>query len=196
MIYRPQLFPDITKTLVCWQNEAKKFGHDGLHIGYMQSFGFREAPEKYGFECAVQFQPNFFRPPKSLKYGLLERVVRRVNSLFSSSVHKENTIVSYEDYVNNMLKVTTADSKTYPSVCPMWSNSPRRQKGAFIFTDSTPELYEKWLRHAVNVSLNSNREDDFLFINAWNEWAEGNHLEPCQKWGHRYLETTKRVLIQ
>jgi len=69
--------------------------------------------------------------------------------------------------------------------CLCWDNSPRRKIDAFILHGSTPELYEKWL---------ANTCEKFVFLNAMNEWAEGNHLEPDFKWGLKYLEATKRVL--
>lgn len=65
---------------------------------------------------------------------------------------------------------------------------------AAIFINSTPEIYDDWLVYIVkNFPWKLNNEK-FLFINAWNEWAEGNHLEPCQKWGKKYLEITKENL--
>jgi len=89
-----------------------------------------------------------------------------------------------------------------PCICPGWDNSARRKKGAIILVNSTPELYENWLRQVVNRQRAIAPPDEssgiapesLVFINAWNEWAEGNHLEPCQKWGRAYLEATRRVL--
>jgi hypothetical protein len=64
--------------------------------------------------------------------------------------------------------------------------------------NSTPELYEQWLSGVVNrMKPGDGSEisaDSLVFINAWNEWGEGNHLEPCQKWGRKYLEATRRAL--
>ena len=64
--------------------------------------------------------------------------------------------------------------------------------------NSTPELYEQWLSGVVNRikpgDCSEISADSLVFINAWNEWGEGNHLEPCQKWGRQYLEATRRVL--
>jgi lipopolysaccharide biosynthesis protein len=83
----------------------------------------------------------------------------------------------------------------FPCVTPAWDNSARRKDGgATIFHDSTPELYERWLNAVVQRERNDPNSSGIIFINAWNEWAEGNHLEPCQKWGHAYLEATKKAL--
>ena len=76
----------------------------------------------------------------------------------------------------------------------MWDNSARRKENPFILHDSTPEKYRKWLSFIKENYPWNTVPENFLFINAWNEWAEGNHLEPCQKWGTEYLEITKESL--
>jgi lipopolysaccharide biosynthesis protein len=84
--------------------------------------------------------------------------------------------------------------KKYTGVCPGWDNSSRKAKNAFIVHGSTPNLYEKWLAHVCEKFVPYSEEENFVFINAMNEWAEGNHLEPDLKWGLKYLEATKRIL--
>jgi len=79
----------------------------------------------------------------------------------------------------------------FPGIIPGWDNSARRKSGATIMVDSNPQQYKRWLS---SIKEKYKDEDTFLFINAWNEWAEGNHLEPCQKWGRQYLEATRDVL--
>jgi hypothetical protein len=76
----------------------------------------------------------------------------------------------------------------------MWDNSPRKKEGAIIFKEEDPSHYERWLKHVVELTGHSDQKEKFVFINAWNEWAEGNHLEPCMKWGRQFLEATKRGL--
>ena len=80
----------------------------------------------------------------------------------------------------------------FPCVTPGWDNSPRRESGPFILRNSTPELYERWLRAAIAKLRPRSRDQKLVFVNAWNEWAEGNHLEPCRRWGRAYLEATRR----
>jgi len=77
---------------------------------------------------------------------------------------------------------------------PGWDNCARRKNNAFLLDNSTPEKYQTWLEDICNRSKTYSEEENFVFINAWNEWAEGNHLEPDQKWGLKYLEKTKEVL--
>ena len=64
------------------------------------------------------------------------------------------------------------------------------------FVGSTPELFKKWLKDTLVRFKPFSKEENLVFINAWNEWAEGNHLEPDQKWGRRYLEVTKEAILE
>ncbi len=76
-----------------------------------------------------------------------------------------------------------------------WDNTARRPHGATIFDGATPEPYERWLRLAADSVTDVRPEENYLFIVAWNEWAEGNHLEPDQRYGRAFLEATRAVLL-
>ena len=76
----------------------------------------------------------------------------------------------------------------------MWDNTPRRDRWAAVLHDSTPDLYARWLSRLLETFEPYSAEENFVFINAWNEWAEGNHLEPDEQWGRAYLEATRNVL--
>jgi hypothetical protein len=80
----------------------------------------------------------------------------------------------------------------FPCVTPSWDNTAR--SSSFISHGGTPEKYQKWLEYTVANAIVKQGGNPVVFINAWNEWAEGNHLEPCQKWGRGYLEATKKAL--
>jgi lipopolysaccharide biosynthesis protein len=76
----------------------------------------------------------------------------------------------------------------------MWDNTARRARNAAVLDDSTPELYGSWLSQVVQRFEPYSPEENLIFINAWNEWAEGNHLEPDERWGRAYLEATRDAL--
>jgi lipopolysaccharide biosynthesis protein len=77
---------------------------------------------------------------------------------------------------------------------PSWDSTARKQNRSFIFDQSTPGYYQAWLEAALQRAHEQLAGDQrILFVNAWNEWAEGNHLEPDQRHGHRYLEATRNA---
>jgi hypothetical protein len=118
----------------------------------------------------------------------LRRVVR------PNSPYRVHQIYRYEEAVERDLATAPPRYKRYPCVTPGWDNSVRRPQGARVLTGSTPELYERWLRGVVDRFEPYSPEENLVFVNAWNEWAEGNHLEPCQRWGRAYLEAHARAL--
>ena len=176
-IYRSGHLPNLKNTLKIWREEAAKENLE-LYICRFDSHGL--VGEKFlvdGFDAAIDFSP----------FGTAFQAYLQGGHVFSNRL-------DYADYVNFIIKKFRYPScKTYPGICPMWDNSARRKTDYFIFTGSTPELYEKWLSHIVDTFEPYSENENFLFINAWNEWAEGNHLEPCLKWGKKYLEKTKDV---
>jgi tetratricopeptide (TPR) repeat protein len=78
---------------------------------------------------------------------------------------------------------------------PSWDSSARRAKiGAYILQNSNPNSYQRWLEYEIEKVIHRNSDERLVVINAWNEWAEGNHLEPDQKFGHGYLRATKNAV--
>ena len=95
----------------------------------------------------------------------------------------------YPRLVERVLASHEADQDgVWPTVCPRWDNSPRRPRGAVVLTDSSPAAYEEWLRCTLLST-----DKPFVFVNSWNEWGEGAHLEPDDRWAHRFLEATLRA---
>ena len=83
----------------------------------------------------------------------------------------------------------------FPSIVPGWDNTARRQYDpSLILNNSSPELFRQWFDKITDDFTPYSKDENFIFINAWNEWAEGNHLEPDQRWGLQYLEALKSVL--
>ena len=204
-VYRSTKIPDVAATIRRWRNYAAKEGLE-LYLCRVESFG--ESGETYlkdGFDAAIRFEPfssNLFAYKECLlKEHLNKKIGRRfldyIFSLRKSQNKKHNELhnrLSYVAYVDFLKNLKPVEYKVFPGVTPMWDNTARKQENAFIFKDSTPEKYKDWLSFETERFKPFSEQENFIFINAWNEWAEGNHLEPCHLWGRRYLEVTKEVL--
>jgi lipopolysaccharide biosynthesis protein len=91
-----------------------------------------------------------------------------------------------------MLRRPPSSYRRFPCVTPSWDNTPRRKQHGVILRNSTPELYERWLRETIEGDdARGPASEPLVFINAWNEWGEGAHLEPNRRWGRAYLEATR-----
>lgn len=191
IVYRTELFPDIKKTADLWREEAMKYGFKGLYLINIENIKPNVDPKELNFDAGLSFHPRGEHLPKHLGKNKLNQLTNKISKIKSS--YYTNNIWDYQDYANlNIQK--KFNYKLYPGLFPMWDNSSRREKDAWIFHNSTPTKYGNWLQESINSFIPYSKEENFIFINAWNEWAEGNHLEPCQKWGKAYLNETKRIL--
>ncbi len=207
LVYRIELLPDPVATAETWRREAEKWGLSGLFLVSIESnyvTGITN-PGAAGFDATVRFQPDYTVPAPArtqspLRAGAVKAIkahmpwlYREMNRFKSQSI--PDNIFDYAGLYRNWQNRPPRVERHFECVTPMWDNSARRYRGATIVTGSTPELYEQWLREAVDRTVPGSDGQKTVFINAWNEWAEGCHLEPCRKWGCQYLEATRRVYL-
>ena len=194
IVYRASHLPDPRSTTQTWREVAKAAGID-LYLARVDNPGDDAvAPEAWGFDAAVEFQPAWTQigaPRRPSRWSRLLRSMR----LGSGTAEERHNIFDYGEIVDRMLARQPPSYKRFPCVTPMWDNTARRREGAYIFHGSTPQLYERWLRSVMTQWQPPSSDENLVFINAWNEWAEGNHLEPDQKWGRAYLEATGRAIL-
>jgi lipopolysaccharide biosynthesis protein len=186
LVYRARLLPDPIKTTTIWREEAHRAGMSDLYLCRVESYsGEHTDPTTLGFDAAVEFQPDLANIPIGRK------ILCRLSLELGFNYHD---IYDYAAFAKRMLKKPIPAYQRFPCVTPMWDNSARHKTRATILKDSTPYRYEQWLT-SVLVNFKPRRpEENLVFINGWNEWAEGNHLEPCAKWGRGYLEATRHAL--
>lgn len=193
LVYRTELLPDPKRTTEIWRTVAREAGIGDLYLVRVESFSRDINPMSHGFDAAVEFAPDGHDMGEwKFHYGFTGFLSRTgvIPKAFS-----ENRVVRYPVMARGMMSRPLAEFKRFRCVTPMWDNSARRKKNARIVIESTPQQYETWLGRMAEQTCESFVGDERLvFINAWNEWAEGNHLEPDLKWGRAYLEATRRAL--
>lgn len=194
IVYRPNLFPDIQKTISIWRKAVRDEGFPDLYIGYALNRENHFKPDTLSFDFAFEFQPNSINFPATIPYPntTKDKIYKKIKSTFGIKSEEEKCYVDYEAYVKNQIQKKFQEN-VYPGITPMWDNSARRKENNFILHDSNPEIFKKWLIHIKEKYSWNEASENFLFINAWNEWAEGNHLEPCQRWGTEYLKAVNEV---
>ena len=189
LIYRTELLPEPARTAEIWQREAVAHGLGELYLARVDSFSGGYDPRSIGFDAAVEFAPNWSILPKPRQQSIAGRIARKV--LGVKPYWGDHSLYRYEDLVTHMLSQSVPDYPRFRGACPSWDNSPRRKANASIFEGATPALYEDWLRRLIAQRQEIGGELAPIFINAWNEWAEGAHLEPCSVHGRGFLEATR-----
>jgi len=185
LVYRPSLFPNIKKTARRWRDWCLSNGVGEIILGYTQSFEAVD-PQKYGFDLAIEFPPNGTNPP-----DCTERVAPYSND-FQGMVYDWSVYIERSKAYNAPL---------YPlirGVCPSWDNTARKKNRSISFINSSPCGFQQWLYSALIDTQKASRYKKFdaVFVNAWNEWAEGAHLEPDERYGFAWLEAVKIARVR
>ena len=191
IIYRPELLPSPNRTAEIWRQAARVAGIGDIYLAAVEKSDFK--PEDIGFDASIEFSPNSKDVGQGVFGGRITRQLSRVGIL--PKVFSQHSVFRYAAVAEGKMKQVPVRHKRFNCVAPSWDNTPRRQRDGRILVGSTPALYEKWLSTACQQTCARLEGDErIVFINAWNEWAEGCHLEPDLKWGHAYLEATNRAL--
>lgn len=179
LIYRANQLPNPLRTTTVWREEARRLGIGEIYLGRVESFPDEFCdPREIGMDAAIEFQPDG----------------ANLNPKLDDLIYRDHEVYDYDAFMQKQLRKPDPPYRRYSCVMPGWDNTPRRPMGARIFTGSSPPLYEQWLRAAIRKTRSSSLDDKFVFVNAWNEWGESNHLEPDMVFGRQYLEATRRAL--
>lgn len=183
ILYHTYIFQDIKRTTNKWRTICKSYGFDDLYLMHVQMPNqLNTDPCKLGFDAMMQFSPLGCKREKSM-----------VNVL-NDDFHGET--FSYKELVNDELN-RKFEHPTARGCFMSWDNEARRPTKGISYTGSSPELFERYLK-SVNQFANKNRLDGeaLVFLNAWNEWAEGAHLEPDREYGYAWLKSLYNVVYQ
>lgn len=183
LIYRPQIIPDCEEMLGFWEDLAKQNGFNGMY--FIETLnGFPKSHSIGNFHAAVEFEPHY-----TMVHG-------EANNAWRTKDSYENNIklvLDYDDVWSNILNRVPTRPNTIPGAFVDWDNTARLGKNSTIYTGATPEKWQEYLSKQL-IRAGEVYNSEFLFINAWNEWAEGAYLEPDSKYGFDYLEGVKNAL--
>jgi glycosyltransferase involved in cell wall biosynthesis len=184
MIYRPGLLPDPPATVRRWRAELARAGVGNPYVLMAQGFGDFD-PRPHGVDASVEF------PPHKVAVGL----PNITGQLAMLDPQFQGHVVDYDDVQSRTFALPKPPYRQFHGVCPSWDNEARKPGRGFVMAGSNPVKYARWLETACRGALETERPDERLvFINAWNEWAEGAYLEPDRHYGHAFLAATARVL--
>ena len=196
LIYRADKLPDFRRTAALWRDVARREGVGEIFLALVDhgNKSIHDVCTDAKLDASVEFQPIWYKPENGLYF-----VRRVVNKLIPWTRRHwpffSHCVVDYEKIARHAMKKRSASYKQFPCVAVGYDNSPRKSRDAFIARGSSPEKYGMWLRATIaKIHKKFKGDERIVFINAWNEWAEGNHLEPDKRWGRAYLEATQKAL--
>jgi lipopolysaccharide biosynthesis protein len=206
VVYNPIDIPDMDRFICLWRELAIQNGLKGIHfVGRTNNAAFRNAGEqgkgKYKLptvDNAAEFYNSILEMgfdavnsvgrlrAEILSKGRYGQVVKRVLKKF---LDVDVLNLFDQSSINNHLFAPEDEwDNVYPTIYPNWDRSPRGGKSATIWTNSTPDEFKKILEKSEKLSSSKNDEHKIVFIQAWNEWGEGNYMEPDLQYGRGYIE--------
>ena len=196
IVYKPTELPDPQHTFDRWRERALKAGIGELCLAQFEAGGSGSAPDprSIGLDLSIEFTPDWRR--LGGRYHVTRKARLAITLGLLPKAYAEHRVFDYQHMVDRVLARSAPDYPFVRCVSPGFDNSPRRPlKDATIVHDSRPEIYEAWLAKALDwTDANDATGRRMVFINAWNEWAEGNHLEPDTVNGKQYIHATRRAI--
>lgn len=185
MIYKPRELPDARHFAAFWRRLASEAGLPGLYlVGVNHEDGWHPAAAGFDARLLQKMPPLNGRLPWWLLPLRLRTWLRG----------ERLTVHDYARVIHKTLRTEQADCVEFPCAIPNWDNTPRSGFNGLVLRGSEPRHFRKLMVRALAKCDGYPQQERIVFIKAWNEWAEGNYLEPDLQFGHGYLEAVRSAL--
>jgi hypothetical protein len=184
IIYNPKQIPNGKKVMDFWRNLAAHAGLDGLFLVGLVHNWDEFTPSQFGFDACIR---QFLPPKRHNSHTSWRNPIKKIVNFYQTK-RKMPMIYSYRSVVLELISDASMEGGDFPSLVPNWDNTPRSGSNGVVLHASTPEAFRLQIRKALRGMDNVPIERKLIFLKSWNEWAEGNHLEPDLKFGTGYLQ--------
>jgi hypothetical protein len=182
-LHRPAALPDSRGFAASWRSMAIEHGLAGLYLVGEATNGWRAADNGFDAHVRTPLEEFSHRPYLAQKLLGVSRTLRGGPARYP-----------YRVLVRQVRDRATAPQPELPMVIPNWDNTPRSQRAGFILKGSSPSLFRRALEVAVDSVAGLPPDERIVFLKSWNEWAEGNYLEPDRRHGRAYLEAVRETV--
>lgn len=185
MIYKIEQLPNQKTFIESWRKLARENGLNG--ITFLSYLPIDITPEKielhrsYGIDYVV---PNRLYEEWLRNRTFREKIINKIGKYL-----KYPQIRDYKNFYHYLIGPESKEEHICPSIMPNWDHTPRSSKNGMVLHNATPELFEKHVEETFRII--GTKKNNIIFIKSWNEWGEGNYMEPDLKYGHGYLDALK-----
>lgn len=194
MVYNADELPNMSQFIKIWQSLAKQNGLEGIYfVALCQNFYSEEEKEQYykrmlsdGFDAINVINLQILRNQMPFFRRLCYKICR--------TIFRTPQLLDYDDQAF-MSEMCFSHENAFPSIVPNWDHSPRSGRKGSVMLGSSPEKFQKTMHKMVERLQSKPYDKRFIFIKSWNEWGEGNYLEPDLKYGHAWLDAIKHEVF-
>ena len=186
LLYRPLEIPDLPQVVKLWRKLATDAGLRGLHLVGVRGGPVWKSPD-LGLDAGTTAWLPRTRPWVSKRTPI---------KWFMRHYYEKTgkpTVYAYKDVIEELTPREKSEDEDYPTLFPNWDNTPRSGSNGLVLHGATPELFRIHAQRALAIVRDKNPEHALVFLKSWNEWAEGNHVEPDLRFGHQYLQVLRDV---
>lgn len=193
VFYRIEDIPYLDTFQRRWQQLAEDNGLPGFYfISYVDDQYRLQHPSHLTCEASILSLKteldSFGKKP------IVRKASRFLQALLSQALSRPTNVHEYKDILPRLVNPLCKENRIYPVVIPNWDHTPRRGCGSLIFHNATPDLFKKHVKQTLELIQDKPQEDRIVFIKSWNEWGEGNYMEPDLKYGKGYIRALYEVL--
>lgn len=193
VIYNHGNFPDVENFKKCWDRLAKDNGLPGFYwLSY--TINEKDVDSAHFTDYDAMILSLFKSPLVGKNENFLKRRFNSLKSHISRKIGRPMLVYDYRKFYKDFSSEAFRNRKVYPVLVPNWDNTPRRGTGGLIYTNSTPEMFGKHVHQVFDLIKEKPEEDQIVFLKSWNEWGEGNYMEPDLKYGKGYIEALLREI--
>jgi hypothetical protein len=187
VIYAPLEHPEMNKFIILWQKLAKENALDGIYfIGHVRNYEKQDDILRLGFDAVNTVRLN------------VVDIMRNTATHWLQKIQQQGFNIPYRIAYSKAIDFWNNDEdkfdNCFPTIIPNWDHTPRSSSQGIVITGSTPELFKKHLQKVFDIVKKKPENRQIAFIKSWNEWGEGNYLEPDIKYGVQYLEKIRELL--
>lgn len=192
LLYDALALPDHKQFFELWNQLARENGFPGIHfVGLTPSWDYQiEEQFKLGYDAVVH--GNLWQAELNASNKFYKQLLHRIRGKIDWVPLDK---YKYKNIIRHLVTDIDRKENIYPIMLPGWDRSPRSGRRAVIYYGSTPELWKKHCEDAVAAVQNKEDEHKIVLLRSWNEWGEGNYVEPDERWGTAYLDALRDVLF-
>lgn len=206
-VWAPHHIPDAREFIDLWQQLARENGLPGIHfVGHTDNAGKGlpgQAADYYSTDKAKEYyqavldlgfdavMSSGYRRAVALLQGKTRMMWRMLSGKTFAPTYSK---MDYSRLMANYYVPEDAGENIYPTLLPQWDRTPRAGKNSEIVVDSTPDRFQETVETAIELIRQKEPEHQLLFLKAWNEWGEGDYVEPDQKFGHGWLQAIRNAI--
>jgi hypothetical protein len=198
LIYKPGKFVEIESFIIQWNRLAVENGILGgfYFVAHADSGKDYNNLLQSGFNSVAIYPMSRIFDKYFTSKSIIFKGINKIDRILKQLTGKKKIkVIEYKDAINLLIdKFEDSQEHAIPTIMPNWDHSPRSGNNALILHNSNPDLFKKHISDALECIQNKPEEEKIIFLKSWNEWAEGNYIEPDIKYGKGYIQALNDVI--